>query len=286
MSDGSAAAELAATLRRLRGDAGITGAELGARIGASQATISRFESGRLRPSPLVAGRIGLALRLPRPAMRRLIELARDAAEEQVGIVTKRVLLQQGVASLQRRLRHRQRSATHVATFCGTIVPGLLQCEAYARALIADRPISDGEREDWVRERMGRQLHMVQPGRSATQIMAESALHWGGTGPAVMAEQCDHLAWLATNRPEWHIGVIPRRLPAGTSPSYITNDFNIHDSSTVLLGTTAGNAIITDPQIVADHVELFGKLQKLAIFGAEAAALFTEIAELYRAEIPR
>lgn len=286
MSDGSAAAELAAMLRNLRRDAGVTGSELGQRIGASQATVSRYESGRLRPTPLVAGRIGQALRVPRPVRRRLIELARDASDEQIGIVPKRVLLQQGVASLQRRLRHQTRSATHVATFHGTLVPGLLQCEAYARALIATQPtLPDDEREGWVRERLGRQLHMVQPGRTAVQILAEAVLHWGGAGPAVMAEQCEHLAWLAAGRPEWHVGIVPRRLPPDTPPLFVNNGFDIHDNQTVILGTTAGNAVITDERIVADHVELFAKIEKLAIFGAEAAALFSAIAELYRSEIP-
>lgn len=62
--DCSATEELAAALRRLRADAGVSGADLAARIGTSQATISRYESGRLQPSMLTAGRIGCALRAP------------------------------------------------------------------------------------------------------------------------------------------------------------------------------------------------------------------------------
>jgi transcriptional regulator with XRE-family HTH domain len=280
-NDPSPAAELAAVLRRLRSDAGVTGADLGTRIGSSQATVSRYESGRLVPTMLTAGRIGWALRAPALTRRHLVELARAAADERSGIVPKRVLLQQGVAQLQRRIRHRERSASHVATFHPTLVPGLLQTEGYMRALIATRSgLPDPEREAWVRERQGRQLHMVQPGRSGVQIVAETALHWGAAGSDVMIEQCEHLAWLATGRPEWHVGVIPRRLPPGTPPLFVSNGFNIHDSATVLLGTTAGNAVITEPRVVQDHLDLFARIEELAVFGREAAAVFEAVADLY------
>jgi hypothetical protein len=211
-----------------------------------------------------------------------VELARGAAEERAGIVPKRVLLQQGVAQLQRRIRHRERRARHVATFHPSLVPGLLQTEGYMRAIVSGPPASSpDEDEAWVRERLGRQLHMVQPGRSGVQIVAEGALHWGVAGPSVMAEQCAHLARLAVERPQWRIGVVPRRLPAGAPPLFVTNGFTIHDGTSVLLGTTAGNAVITDERVVADHVELFARIERIAVFGADAVAVFEEVAARYR-----
>ena len=285
MSDHAAAAtELAETLRRLRADAAVSGAVLGARIGSSQATVSRYESGRLVPTPLVAGRIGWALRAPRPVRRRLIELAGAAAEDRAELVPRRVLLQQGVAQLQRRIRHRERSAAHVATFHLTLVPGLLQTERYMRAIVSGPPASTPEEDAaWLRERLARQLQMVQPGRSAVQIVAESALHWGAAGPGIMTEQCEHLAMLATGRPSWRVGVVPRRLPQGSPPLFLTNGFTIHDGRTVLLGTTAGNAVITDERIVRDHLELFARIEKLAVYGSAASELFQQVAQRYRDE---
>jgi len=283
--DPSPATELATELRRLRSDAGVSGAELGARIGASQATVSRYESGRLLPGMLTTGRIGWALRAPAPTRRRLVELARAAAEERAGIVPKRVLLQQGVAQLQRRIRHRELSASHVATFHPTLVPGLLQTESYMRAIVAGPPASSGaENDEWVRQRQGRQLHMIQPGRSGVQIVAEAALHWGGAGPEAMIEQCLHLADLALTRPQWRVGVVPRRSTPGAAPLFVNNGFNIHDSTTVLLGTTAGNAVITEERIVRDHLDLFARVEALAVFGEEAAGLFRRVADLYRSDL--
>jgi transcriptional regulator with XRE-family HTH domain len=277
----SATEQLTAALRRLRADAGVSGADLAARIGTSQATISRYESGRLQPSMLVAGRIGWALRAPEHQRRQLVELARAAAEERAGLVPKRVLLQQGVAQLQRRIRLQERRAHHVRTFHPSIVPGLLQTEGYMRAIVSGPPASsDAENETWVRERLARQLQMAQPGRTAVQIVAESALHWGVAGNPVMAEQCLHLARLAVKRPEWRVGVVPREL-ADPAPLFVTNGFTIHDSTSVHIGTTAGNTLITDPGLVADHIELFDRIEAMTRFGEEAAAVFTRVAELYR-----
>jgi transcriptional regulator with XRE-family HTH domain len=278
----SAAEQLTAALRRLRADAGVSGADLAARIGTSQATISRYESGRLQPSMLAAGRIGWALRATVQQRRQLVELARAAAEERAGLVPKRVLLQQGVVQLQRRIRLQERRARHVRTFHPSIVPGLLQTEGYMRAIVSGPPAtSDAENEAWVRERLARQLHMSQPGRTAVQIVAESALHWGVAGNEVMAEQCARLAQLAVKRPTWRVGVVPR-VPAEPAPLFVTNGFTIHDATSVHIGTTAGNALITDAGVVADHIELFDRIEAMASFGEDAAAIFTRAAELYLA----
>ncbi|GAA5119881.1 helix-turn-helix domain-containing protein [Pseudonocardia adelaidensis] len=273
--------QLTAALRGLRADAGVSGADLAGRIGTSQATISRYESGRLLPSMLVAGRIAWALRAPKQQRQRLVELARAAAEERAGLVPKRVLLQQGVAQLQRRIRLEERRARHIRAFHPSIVPGLLQTEGYMRAIVSGPPAtSEAENEAWMRERLARQLHMSQPGRTAVQIVAEAALHWGVAGGAVMAEQCAHLAELAVKRPAWRVGVVPR-VPAEPVPLFVTNGFTIHDSTSVHIGTTAGNALVTDPDVVADHIELFDRLEEIARFGEDAAAIFTGVAGLYR-----
>lgn len=280
------AEELAATVRRLRADARVSGAELARGVGTSQSTISRYESGRLVPTMLDAGRIGWALRVPAPQRRRLVELARTVAEERAGIVPKRVLLQQGVAQVQRRIRQQERRARHVVTFHPSVVPGLLQTEGYMRAIVAGPPETpEAENEAWVRERLARQTHLTEPGRTGVQIVAESALHWGVAGPEVMAEQCEHLAKLAVDRPDWRIGVVPRVVPADAAPLFLTNGFTIHDSATVHLGTTAGNALIADPRVVADHLELFARIESLAVFDEEAAAVMRRVAELYRADPP-
>lgn len=287
MSDGSGerspAAELTELLRRLRSDAGASGADLARRVGTSQATISRYESGRLLPSLMAAGRIGRELRAPAGERRRLLELARAAMEERSGLTPIRVLLQQGAAQLQRRLGAQEARVRHIATFHPSIVPGLLQTESYMRAIPAGpRESSAAENDAWVRERLARQMHAAQPGRTGVQIVSEAALHWGVAGAAVMVEQCAHLAKLATRWPGWRIGVVPRLPRSGTQPLVVPNGFTIYDSAAVFVGTTAGNALVTDPRVVADHLELLAHIEELAVFEADAAAVFAAVAEGYRA----
>ncbi len=290
MSDGgverSPAAELTDLLRRLRSDAGVSGADLASRIGTSQATISRYESGRLLPSLLAAGRIGRELRAPATTRRRLLELAQAAIEERSGITPIRVLLQQGVVQLQRRLRMQEARVRHIATFHPSIVPGLLQTEGYLRAIVAGPPRSTPEENDaWVRERLARQMQAAQPGRTGVQIVAEAALHWGVPGAETMAEQCAHLAKVATRWPGWRVGVVPRLPAAATHSLVVPNGFTIYDSESVFLGTTAGNALVTDPRVVADHLELLARVEELAVFGSDAVDLFGSLAERYTADLP-
>ncbi len=140
-------------------------------------------------------------------------------------------------------------------------------------------------EAWVRERLGRQAQMAEPGRSGMQITTESALHWGVAGPEVMAEQCDHLA--RSRRRKSRVEGrrrAARRVTGGGTACFGNNGFTIHDSETVFIGTTAGNALITDPHIVQDHLDLFARVEAIAVFGEEAAALFRRVGDLYRADL--
>jgi uncharacterized protein len=52
------------TIRRARADAGLTQSELARRTGVRQASISKFESGRVKPRPETFARILEATRLP------------------------------------------------------------------------------------------------------------------------------------------------------------------------------------------------------------------------------
>lgn len=284
-TDRAPAEELAAAIRRMRADANVSGIELARLIGTSQATVSRYESGRLVPTMLAAGRVGWALRAPAAERRQLVELARTVAEERAGIVPKRVLLQQGAAHLQRRISHHERRARTISTFHPMIVPGLVQSEGYVRAIAAGQPKTpDAEREKWVTERLARQMQLGEPGKAGVQIVAESALHWGAAGPAVMMEQCEYLAGLAVTDSPWRVGVVPRAQQIGVTPLFVSNGFTLLDSGSVYLGTSVGNALTTDPEVVQDHLDLFARIEAMALFGEEAAAVFRQVADLYRADL--
>ena len=285
--DRTPAEELAAALRRMRADANVSGIEAARRIGASQSTISRYESGRLVPSMLDAGRLGWALRAPAPERRRLVEAGPDGGRGARRARAQRVLLQQGVAQLQRRIRLQERRA-RAHRHRPPVGRARARCRPRAtcgRSWLSEppgRPMPNARHGSG--ERLGRRAQMTEPGRSGMQITTESALHWGVAGPEVMAEQCDHLTRLAVGSTEWRVGVVPRLASPGGGAVFGNNGFTIHDSETVFIGTTAGNALITDPHIVQDHLDLLARVEAIALFGAEAAAVFRRVGDLYRADL--
>ncbi|MER7515814.1 helix-turn-helix transcriptional regulator [Streptomyces sp. NPDC126499] len=73
--------ELAAALRKLRKQAGLSGDRLAARCNMSQSKVSRIESGKVRPSLVDIERILRALDAPPTLVAEVSVLARIAATE-------------------------------------------------------------------------------------------------------------------------------------------------------------------------------------------------------------
>jgi transcriptional regulator with XRE-family HTH domain len=104
-----------------------------------------------------------------------------------------------------------------------VVPGLLQSEAYMRAMFADR-VTAGELYDIVRGRLARQeiLHRADP-VSLHVVMSESCLHrrWGGH--SVMQGQIEHLITLS-RKENVLLQVLPFEPPAGRRQASIGSRF--------------------------------------------------------------
>lgn len=104
-----------------------------------------------------------------------------------------------------------------------VVPGLLQCEAYVRAMHADQ--SDGDDipvEDEIKARLARQGILDKA--DVRFVLSESCLRrvWGDA--TVMREQIQHLIKLS-NKPNVHLQVLPFDQPAGRR-SPIANPFTL------------------------------------------------------------
>jgi Domain of unknown function (DUF5753) len=90
-----------------------------------------------------------------------------------------------------------------------IVPGLLQTQAYARALLRTRPDStDEEIEAMVAARMDRQAVLAREKPPTLWIVLdEGVLHRPVGGPMIMGEQLAHLAGM-TRRPNVIVQIVP------------------------------------------------------------------------------
>lgn len=106
-----------------------------------------------------------------------------------------------VADYFEPVRLLEMQATEIREFAATNVPGILQTEAYARAVLsaAYPPWSSEERDKHVVTRLDRQVILADPVSPVVwALLDEAALRRPVGGPAVMAEQIMHIVRLAEN----------------------------------------------------------------------------------------
>lgn len=183
---------LAAELRRLRERTGLTGDQVAERLGWSGSKISRIE----------LNRIGVKL----ADLRRLLDLYgvsaahRDElqalATESLGTGSLEVLPSTLTAELSSYMDE-ETEAKSVWNWEPLIVPGLLQTERYARAIIdgwtSIMPTTREEVERRVGARIARQRLLTRdPPLELSAVVDESVLYRKIGGPSVMREQMEHL----------------------------------------------------------------------------------------------
>ncbi|MEV3991134.1 helix-turn-helix transcriptional regulator [Streptomyces sp. NPDC049837] len=173
-------------LKNRREAANMTQQELGRRVFVSGGYIGQFEQAIRKPQLDVAARIDEVL--------------------QTGGIFERMCRQlinkSPYAEYFAAAAELEALATKLCDFAPTIVPGLLQTAPYARAVIlASNPFaSDDQIEEKVAARMERARLLKHPAKPEHWvILHEHVLRLPTGGPAVMAEQLDHIAALARSR---------------------------------------------------------------------------------------
>ena len=265
---------LSRTLRDLRKDAGLSGVKAAAAAGISQPRISRIESGVFVPTEEEIRALCRLYRVPAATRRQLLQAAKDMRAE---VSPARVVLQHGAWRMQHRVARIEAAAAEVCVYQPAIIPGLLQTGDYARLVFADGgAITGADLDQAVAARQARAA-VLGSGSEFTLIMAEGALRWQAGSARVMADQLGHIAEVIGTAGV-QIGIIPQERPATV---FTLHGFSLYDNRTVIIGTRAATAFITDPHDVADYVKLFADLTSLASFGAEAGQILHRIAGEYR-----
>lgn len=179
-------------LRRARQARGLSQDAVGAAIHLSGSQIGHYESGRSVPPDDIAGRLDKFLGTG-DELQRSATTARGEA----------------VAPWLRSWAENEERAVILRTCQHSVIPGLLQTEAYARAVISVGPHTPDQIDEAVKIRMARQVATL--GRTdpveLTAIIGEPAL-WHGD-PMIMKDQLEHLVDIG-HRPNVHIRVIPAR----------------------------------------------------------------------------
>ncbi|MFV2027636.1 helix-turn-helix domain-containing protein [Micromonospora sp. LOL_028] len=121
----------------------------------------------------------------------------------------------------------EQDASEIDTFESQLVPGLLQTEGYARALVSvpDNRERDGDEiEQRVQMRLRRQEILTRPNPVRLDaVLGESVLRQVVGGPAVMTEQLRHLATMS-ERPNITVRVLP--FTAGLHDGLVSGSFVI------------------------------------------------------------
>lgn len=264
---------LARNLRQLRHRAGLGGIEAGRRAGISQAKISRIENCRFLPSIDDVHRLCAVYNATsdeREELTRLAVAVREASKRS------RVVLPRGAAQLQATFAEMEQKASVRRTFCPTVVPGLLQTAAYVRIMFQGE-VPDEDLDQVVTARVSRRHAYRDSSKQAVIVMTEGALRWQLGSPAVMVEQIEAIVD-ATRMTNLRVGIIPWTTPAQVVCSH---SFDMYDSAAVVVGTEVSSATFTEPDDVNLYLDVFGRLEGLAVFGEDARRELTRIAGDYR-----
>jgi transcriptional regulator with XRE-family HTH domain len=183
-------------LKQARIAAGITTQEeLAVRLGYERTVIAKAESGERPPSPEVAAAYSKEF----PHLNGLIERWSAHVRKTEGSFPKFFI----------NWVDAETTATALFYWAPVLVPGILQVERWARALLSTMP--DGDER--LAGRMERQQILSRPKPPlVTVVIAEAVLHRGVGGPEVMQEQLTYLTEIA-QQPNVIILVIPGEVGA-------------------------------------------------------------------------
>jgi transcriptional regulator with XRE-family HTH domain len=264
--------ELAASLRELRKQVGLTGDRLAVRCGISQSKISKIETGKVLPSATDVERILAALGVPEDQQSELVALARMANTEFQSI---RASLRRGLHHKQRELAALEEDARHIRFFLPLMITGLLQTPEYARASLANFP---GDHTQALARRLGRQAVLYDGRKRFTVVLTEAAVRWRLCEPQVMAVQMGRLVSLS-ELPNIRLGVIPLDAYVPDGP---LNTFTVYDERLATAETFSGVIMMRDHRDVMYYLQLFAFYEQHTLFDDEARGLLCTYADIFRA----
>jgi transcriptional regulator with XRE-family HTH domain len=228
--------QLSAALRNARLEAGFaTHSKLAKAMNLSRPAISKAESPNSAvPSDATLTAWAKACRVPVEEFLEIVDRAKSGTPEWFGPYLSA-----------------EREATSLRFWGPLVVPGLLQAEAYIRA--------HERSDDVVRKRLERQEAL---GRArVTAAIDHRVLAHAIGSPAVMTEQCSHLANLVEAE-KIRLYVVPEGANIGLTGAFAVATKN--GASTLSLTTSTRDITSTAPDMVDDNLNLFEQILGIAL----------------------
>jgi transcriptional regulator with XRE-family HTH domain len=267
--DGTPQGVFGSELRHYRERAGLSQTELAALVTVSHDVISKIETGERAPAKDFPERLDA-----------VPELDTDGSLTRIWGNLRKGLRHRAIPGWFQPWTHFEAQAATLRSYEPLLVPGLLQTEDYARAILAARPGGkQDDLDDQVAARIGRQAILAQD--DAPQlwcVVDEGVLHRCIGGSKVMHDQLGHLADLAEN-PQTTIQVIPASADAhaGLLGGFVIADLD-GSPSMVYLETAAEGQIADSPAIVAHAMLRFDALRSEALPRMASRDLIMKVAE--------
>ncbi|UQU68393.1 helix-turn-helix domain-containing protein [Couchioplanes caeruleus] len=259
---------LAAELKRLRAASEHTRESVEAKTGINTATLYRIETARVRPQKRTLLALLDLYGVKEPAERdKLADLTRDSTQ-----LDWLQLYEPELPEGYQTYISFEAEASRLQNYESLYVPGLLQTEAYARAVI--RGVLPTETDEGVGQRV--EVRMRRQGILAKQdpvtlwaVVDEAALRRVVGGVDVMKEQLDHLVTQA-KLPTITLQVLPYNAGAhpGMAGSFLVMEFPDEDPALVYAESAGGGLFLESNADVARYRATFQHLVAQALSPAE------------------
>lgn len=264
-------------LKDLRLDAGLTVVELASRCGWHYAKTSRIENARTAPSTqdIQAWCITCHAAAEAPD---LIAASRNAESMYTEWRRK---MRTGLRQLQESYVELFQQTRIFRVYSARVIPGLLQTEGYAAALlrtIAKFHDAPDDAAEAAAARVERSRVIYEPGHRFVLLIEEAALRYRLGDADAMAAQLGFLL-TAGALPAVSLGIIPADLPEREMRPLET--FHVYDDSLVAVELLTARVTVTQPSEVEQYVKGFEQLRRLAVYGAEARALVVKAIDRLR-----
>ncbi|MEU2289621.1 helix-turn-helix transcriptional regulator [Streptomyces bacillaris] len=271
-SSAQAAREVVARrLRDLRKGAGLTVTELAAACGWHHAKTSRIENARTAPSSSDIRRWCRAVGAEALAE----DLIAQSLHAESMYTEWRHQVRHGLKQLQNSSVAFFRQTELFRVYSSTLVPGLLQTEGYAAAVLGmsarfrDLPVDDSS--EAARARVDRSRVIHERGHRFVLLIEEAVLHYRIGDADGMAAQLGYLL-TAGALPSVSLGIIPSTAHRAQWPR---ETFHIYDDSLVSVELVSARVRIKQPSEIALYTKAFEELRQTAVYGSAARALIVK-----------
>lgn len=262
---------LGSELRDARDRAGLGLRKLATQLDVSHSVVVRWERGDRVPSTESVSAVCAVLGVPSTQRDRLLDLAREAADEPANSVS---VGDVGERDQLAALLEFERTATTITNVSPLLMPGLVQTSDYARAILGGSDDTDR----MVSLRMGRRDVITRRRRPAhyRAFILESVLHHPVSDPQTHREQLDFLVELG-HRDNVEIRVIPTEAgftPAHAGP-FVLLEFE-RAAPVVLLEHHRSSAFLRDAGDVAAFVAGRDDIDQVAMSPDQSTKLIADL----------